>query len=516
MRILFTSLLFIALSYRAALADKPLITVSKETTFVTEPVNDDGFVDLISAIDMKMSKGITTETNAAALIYPALGPKPDGTQMSKRFYKELGVPYPPEEGNYFETLPTYLRENGYSDRPDDVYPIIDQQGLATDRPWTRDEFPEIADWIDAQEEPLQQILKGIEREHYYCPLNSDLEKGTTGQMLIATLLPHIQTLRSITRVLACRAMLHAGEGRIEEGWSDLMASYRLGRHASRDSFLIGRLVGFAMEAITSQSMLKFIESTQPSEEVCLQYLKDLESLPEQSPIVESIDLGERLMFVDVVATLAYNQGKENFDIEAVLPELGRVVKKNSKINADWDTVLKNANQWYDRMVAAMKQDSYSKQLTAFEEIDESLAALNKNRTTVSRIFQGLALAAKDKTATTNYISDMLVSLFLPAVNQVTIAEIRCHQRFSNLQLALALAAYHDKHQEYPERLKQLTPNWLDPIPLDHFTDQPLKYSRSDEGYLLYSVGSNQADDHGKSFDEQKDDLVVRVPSKMSE
>ena len=38
------------------------------------------------------------------------------------------------------------------------------------------------------------------------------------------------------------------------------------------------------------------------------------------------------------------------------------------------------------------------------------------------------------------------------------------------------------------------------------------YQKTETGYLLYSVGSDQVDNGGKSFDEREDDLVVKVPS----
>jgi len=46
---------------------KPLITVSKETTWITEPLNADGTVNYVAAADAWLSKGVTRENNAAIL-----------------------------------------------------------------------------------------------------------------------------------------------------------------------------------------------------------------------------------------------------------------------------------------------------------------------------------------------------------------------------------------------------------------------------------------------------------------
>jgi Txe/YoeB family toxin of Txe-Axe toxin-antitoxin module len=47
---------------------------------------------------------------------------------------------------------------------------------------------------------------------------------------------------------------------------------------------------------------------------------------------------------------------------------------------------------------------------------------------------------------------------------------------------------------------------LDEIPNNPFTDEPLKYRRTKNGYIVYSVGQDLVDDGGKG-----DDIVGRRP-----
>ena len=47
----------------------------------------------------------------------------------------------------------------------------------------------------------------------------------------------------------------------------------------------------------------------------------------------------------------------------------------------------------------------------------------------------------------------------------------------------------------PEKLAELTACNL-PIPTDPITNRPLKYRRTREGYIIYSVGINGVDDGG--------------------
>jgi hypothetical protein len=65
------------------------------------------------------------------------------------------------------------------------------------------------------------------------------------------------------------------------------------------------------------------------------------------------------------------------------------------------------------------------------------------------------------------------------------------------QLACALERFRLAHGEYPEALRALVPEFIDPLPPDLINGQPLKYRRTTEGgFLLYSVGWNEIDDGG--------------------
>jgi hypothetical protein len=46
-------------------------------------------------------------------------------------------------------------------------------------------------------------------------------------------------------------------------------------------------------------------------------------------------------------------------------------------------------------------------------------------------------------------------------------------------------------------LTALTPEFMAEVPLDEFDGKPLRYRREDEGFILYSVGTNLVDDGGE-------------------
>src|SRR5262249_28575811 len=63
--------------------------------------------------------------------------------------------------------------------------------------------------------------------------------------------------------------------------------------------------------------------------------------------------------------------------------------------------------------------------------------------------------------------------------------------------AIILKRYQLKNAKLPEKLSDLTPEFLESVPLDPIDGNPLRYHRNDDGtFLLYSVGENGVDDGG--------------------
>jgi hypothetical protein len=80
--------------------------------------------------------------------------------------------------------------------------------------------------------------------------------------------------------------------------------------------------------------------------------------------------------------------------------------------------------------------------------------------------------------------------------------------------ALAIAAYHKDHSQYPPDLASLVPDYLRELPRDPFADQPLRYRLDEnEGYRLYSVDANGVDDGDKQFGPDHEELDFPIQRK---
>ncbi len=69
----------------------------------------------------------------------------------------------------------------------------------------------------------------------------------------------------------------------------------------------------------------------------------------------------------------------------------------------------------------------------------------------------------------------------------------------------ALSAWRTDHGQFPERLADLVPEYIDELPLDPISRQPLGYRRHDTyGFVLWSVGDDAVDNGGVLEEEQED------------
>jgi hypothetical protein len=112
-------------------------------------------------------------------------------------------------------------------------------------------------------------------------------------------------------------------------------------------------------------------------------------------------------------------------------------------------------------------------------------------------------------------------MLFPAIGS-TVKKVAVIQSSVDLaRIACALERYRLAHNEYPESLDALMPQFMEKIPHDIIGGAPLHYRRTSNGqFILYSVGWNATDDGGKvdvrksgSVDWLNGDWVWQYPQK---
>ena len=508
-------------------AAKPKVpfTISRETTYIVAPLDKDGYPDYIAAINQHCRKGVTPENNSAVLFWRAMGPSEIFTQRRAEYFKQLGIDPLPEKGDYFVTSEQYAKRlNGAERTPGQKAgestgdAFLNALAKAAKRPWPKQEFPQVAAWLEVNEKPLALLIEASKRPRRFDPL-----VGGKSGILLSVMVPAFTAYREAGRGLAARAMLRLNDGRVDDAWQDLLACHRLARLVAEGPSLEDFFVGGTLENSAFSAEQGMLQQQRLSTEQALKMRDDLDRLPAISRISDSIDIGERYIYLDNVGHMArggarwLNQFAQYSGFGADSPEQKAYWKAVYDAAAagpvDWDSILRLGNASCDRVVDSMRKATRAERKAAGDEMD---LRIRKNMAETQAILRtGLGKSADQRKVVSEALGHILCGLFLSSgLRAAADVEDRGLMRFDLTKLAFALAAYRTDHQAYPAKLADLAPKYIAQIPKDRFNDGDLHYSPQG-GYLLYSVGPNGKDDGGKGIEDRKrgepwDDIAIRI------
>jgi hypothetical protein len=490
----------------------PRFTLGQETTYVTEPLDKDGYIDYETALNNRLGKDVTPESNANVLIWKALGPHPRGSKMRVEYFRLLGIEAPPEDGAYFDGCDDWYKKGQLQLKPGRGLPSWPPReapdlNRVTRRPWMAKEQPIVAEWLEANERPLALLIEATQRPDYYNPLVEHRDKkGPCG--LMGARLPNVQQCREAARALVARALLRVNEGNVDPAWQDLLACHRLGRLVARGGTLIEYLIGVSIHYTASNANLAFLDRAPLTARKAQACLRDLQRLPPLPAVADKFDLTERFTFLQTVVLLN-RYGPEN--VEDIRygrpPEHSNSRSQRALAWIDWDPALETGNRWFDRAVATLRCKDREIREMELEQLEEELQALKKNLPEGTFAKLVLGMSGPDR-AVSERIGDTLISRLFPTIRKMQDCADRSEQVQRNLCIASALAAYRGDHGRYPPALDLLDPMYLEQVPTDLFSGMRLLYRPSEDSYLLSSVGSNGRDEgEGK----QEDPLSICMP-----
>ncbi len=239
----------------------PKFKLAKDTTFVLEPLDAEGYVDYEAALNKQLMGTTTPESNAVVLLMKCFGPKPDGKELHPDFYQALGIEAPPAEGEYLVEYYPFFKEVLKED--ESRRDFLNLEYALRSKPWKPADSPRHAEWLKVNEKPLAQVHEALLRNDFILPLISRHRDGKKGMLAVGSS-SVIRSLRDLGTLLPLRAMLRVGEGKTDEAIADVLVLYKLGRHTLRGATLSELNVGTALQAIAISTGMAVLEHGRPT------------------------------------------------------------------------------------------------------------------------------------------------------------------------------------------------------------------------------------------------------------
>lgn len=292
------------------------------------------------------------------------------------------------------------------------------------------------------------------------------------------LLPHLAHGKRITSLLQLRSAARLAAGDPQGGLDDIELGLRLTESFRDEPFLISQLVRSVCHEILLQPVKEGLARHQLS-------------------AGQIAELQKKLGSIDLLA--AYRLS----------------VRAERAMNCEWDKFAEQDINWQEMNAIGYPYSTahmlsrfapsgwiYQNQLMLCRLHDQfSLPAVDlQGRRVYAPIATGAERAVHQSKGPFSVLSKLIYmhsERFLPGIASGARKFGHGQTQLDQAVLACALERFRLAHGQYPETLDALAPRFIEKIPHDLITGQPLKYRRTEDGlYLLYSVGWNEKDDSG--------------------
>ena len=432
------------------------VEVSRETTYLVEPLDKDGLPNYALAIHQNQREGVTPENNAAALMWQAVRPPEVTDEEYALICREIGISPSAKEqlltdfsGDETKKLLMQWRlasDDGVRRRLDEFEQI--EFTAATEKwmttlhssPWKREAAPPLASWLDQNQAPLDMLAVAGARPKFYSPSPNVLADHDTAVLNMA--LPQVELLRKCAYSLSTRATYRIGNGQFADTWKDCMACWRLGDHASSGQVLIDRLVGVATRKMAMRLTVALLQAPDLPVAIARQIHTDLDNVQERVDFVPTLDFAERLQFLDAALRVTKHRPAGGWEMDEIY---------SLPIEVDANTVLRAGNIWFDRIVKAASNPDREKRASELSGVESDLYAQVDN-SEVSLLY-----SVFKRTKRSSIIANLVMLTMMPSTEATQRSEDHDAANYQLAKLAASLKIYHTDRGEYPKTLESLAP-----------------------------------------------------------
>ena len=383
---------------------------------------------------------------------------------------------------------------------------------------TDPDFQETANAVRGYEPYLKKVRLAAARPIVGVPpiFESELHptgtESTDAYTLLEVLLPNLSMMRTHARVMAFDARLAMSEGDAQRASDDIVATMNFVRQCNQQAFLISRLVGISIHSLASEGLAVLL-TEYPGVFTRAQLIE----IAHANAMLDQengswLDI-ERMMFDDMLQRTYTDDGHGGGHLTATGVE---IFYPSSEIDSyTYSSKLVEALLTDRRINAAARpfllagsNDRRAEHRLYTDLMDGTERVLREGPRSIGwmRVHKQEFVRGIGIDSLTRY---SVAEAVTPALGSFVDRTFQGKQLAQACATMLAIELYREKHAQLPDSLDRLIPRFLPAIPEDLMDPgRPIKFIRTGDGYLLYSVGSDGDDDGGIPAD-PLDDLYRR-------
>lgn len=448
------------------------IEVGPETTRLTEPVTDDGYVDYLELAHNEYwaAGGITREQSDWVRLYRNETDAPAGLVLYRDGVEEE-------------------RANAIVADSDSTLTADEIRWRLQSTPWTAEEFPHAAAAVQANEkwyDAVADAWQPVDVLGFDIPLPRDRNLGYV-------MLPGTEADRTFSRRLQHRACFRIASGDHEGAFRDLNLLWRIVTRSGQ--FLMQWNAHHLMETSTSRVMIMALLSCDSLTPDVLRLVEELPVDDAAEELIRGLDEWDRFVQLDLIQKTHRNRQLEDWSVilgtyqqEYLTWPLQRIVCNRIDYNA-W---MRAFNETRDQQVRLMRTQSWRDSRDGLVEMKQG-AEMNA---ALERLQQAGLTGPWPGTEDVIPL-DFEANLIVTTWNRIPRRVLRRRV----MQIVARLALWKQQHGAYPDTLEPILslpefPRIVEQLTIDPYSGQPLLYRKTDNGFELRSVGDNGREEAG--------------------
>lgn len=275
---------------------------------------------------------------------------------------------------------------------------------------------------------------------------------------LSTPTPHLNAARRLARLLRWDAALCCQDGDVEGALASCRCAVNVGRSLGDDPFIFAQIARRSIVHDAVEDLQRVLAQGQPSAKSLRAVQQLLEDEATHAGLLTALR-GERAGYHHMIRNMENGTVPLEKGDKRGLPRTIAV----RELGAQFVDYLRRMN----------------------EAIEILRGPLDQQAARLARLESGIKGAP-----------DLTRTLF-PAVGRLAEAERRHRAELHAAAVGLALERFRQETGRWPDKLEEMAPKYLKPVPLDPYDNQPLRYRRLKDGAVVYAVGPDGKDDGGR-------------------